>query len=270
MHQRNFAAIGIGVLGTALALLRGVDAALWCDTATGFAVQGSAGVRIGVWLVALVLPFLLQRCAAPQPLALQERCTPLGLAMLAAGGLLAACGAATLVLCRGVPFSVPLLLDAALPCLAGLWLLVYGVRALRGFGIRHGRLGSPWLSAVLLLCLLWKLLWRFHLVPASIARLPCTLRVFSAAAVLLFATMLLKVFLVPGLPCGKTLFATGGAAFCAAFGLEPPQVLVEASAGMLALPDLLYGLAMGALGVCGLVCALAACGPDATAGDGLY
>ena len=46
------------------------------------------------------------------------------------------------------------------------------------------------------------------------------------------------------------------------------QTLLEAARGMLALPDLLAGLGLGALGLCGLVCAWAACGPDATDADG--
>ena len=54
--------------------------------------------------------------------------------------------------------------------------------------------------------------------------------------------MLLKVFLVPGLPCGHTLFAAGTGAFLLCTGLELPQTVFEAARGMLVLPDLLTGI----------------------------
>ena len=81
-------------------------------------------------------------------------------------------------------------------------------------------------------------------------------------AALLLAVVLLKVFLVPGLPCGHTLFAAGTGAFLLCTGLELPQTLFEAARGMLVLPDLLTGIGIGLFGLCGLVCAWQACGEE--------
>ena len=263
--------------GLALGAAHTADLLFWTDPATGFATAGPAGGRYAVWLAALLLPYLPARRAAAQPAALQDQNRPLGVCMLLAGVLLAAAGVLTLPaawvaaqqpeLLQGYPPLV-VWLDAVLPLLAGVWLAVYGVRACTGFGLARGRLAGALAAAVVPLCMLWRLVWRFQFVPASLARLPCTLRVLSAVAALLFAVVLLKPFATPGLPCGHTLYAAGSGCFLLCTGLELVQTLLEAARGMLAWPDLLAGLGIGALGLCGLVCAWAACGPDATDADG--
>ena len=265
--------------GLALGAAHTADLLFWTDPATGFATAGPAWARYAVWLAALALPYLPARRAAAQPAALQDQNRPLGVCMLVAGVLLAAAGALALPAARAAAQQPALLqgygyppvvvwLDAVLPLLAGLWLAVYGVRACVGFGLARGRLAGALAAAVVPLCMLWRLAWRFQFVPASPARLPCTLRVLSAVAALLFAVVLLKLFATPGLPCGHTLFAAGSGCFLLCTGLELVQTLLEAARGMLALPDLLAGLGLGALGLGGLVCARAACGPDATDADG--
>ena len=80
--------------------------------------------------------------------------------------------------------------------------------------------------------------------------------------ILLLAVVLIKIFLVPGLPCGHTLYAAGTGAFLLCTGLELPQTLFEAARGMLTLPDLLTGIGIGLFGLCGLVCAWEACGKE--------
>ena len=82
------------------------------------------------------------------------------------------------------------------------------------------------------------------------------------AAAALFAVVLLKVFLTPGLPCGHTLFAAGAGCFLLCTCIELPQTLFEAFNGMLTMPDLLTGLAMGVFGLCGLACTWAAAGEE--------
>ena len=255
------------LLGLALAGLHTADLMLWTDPYTGFAQQGPVWARYLVWGAALLLPYLPARRAAPQPAALADRCPALGACLLLAGGRLAA--GAGVVLAALLPTGAAALpasvwADAVLPLLAGLWLVWYGIRAFMGYGIRRERLGRPLLAVVLPLCALWRLVWRFQFVPASLARLPCTLRVLSAVAALLFAVVLLKVFLVPGFACGHTLYAAGAGCFLLCTGLELPQTLWEAAGGLLTLPDLLSGLGWAAFGVGGLVCAWAACGPDTT------
>ena len=263
--------------GLALGAAHTADLLFWTDPATGFATAGPAGGRYAVWLAALLLPYLPARRAAAQPAALQDQNRPLGVCMLLAGVLLAAAGVLTLPAARAAAQQPELLqgypplvvwLDAVLPLLAGVWLAVYGVRACTGFGLARGRLAGALAAAVVPLCMLWRLVWRFQFVPASLARLPYTPRVLSAVAALLFAVVLLKPFATPGLPCGHTLYAAGSGCFLLCTGLELVQTLLEAARGMLAWPDLLAGLGIGALGLCGLVCAWAACGPDATDADG--
>ena len=276
MTQRRLHPGVLVAAGLLLAALHTADLLLWTDSYTGFAVAGPAWARFALWLAALGLPYLPARWSAAQPAALRDRNMPLGVAMMVTGLLLGGSGALALPTARFVarnpglvqgypPFAA--VLDAALPLLAGLWLLVYGVRAMLGYGVQRQRLGGPLMAVVVPLCFLWRLVWRFQFVPAALYRLPCTLRVLSAVAALLFAVVLLKVFLVPGLSCGHTLFAAGAGCFLLCTGLELPQTIWEALNGMLVLPDLLAGLAFGALGVCGLLCAWAACGADAADTD---
>lgn len=259
--------------GVLLGGLHLADLLLWTDAATGFATAGSAWMRYIPWLAALLLPYLPARRAAAQPADLAESNPMLGAFMLLAGLALTASGVITLSVIQYVLRNPGLFTgysqiaawaDAITPLWGGLWLLWYGVRAFAGYGIQHGRLGHPLLALGLFACCLWRLIWRFQMTPASLVRLPCTLRVLSAAAALLFVVVLFKVFLVPGFPCGHTLFAVGSGCFLLCTCLELPQTLFEASLGMLALPDLLTGLGFGMLGLCGFVCAWAAAGEDMT------
>lgn len=272
MKQKRPYGVLLLLVGVALAAVDAADLCLWTDASTGFARSGSVWVRYVVWLAALLLPYLPARRAAPQPAALSDTNLPLGICMVFSGVLLAASGLVTFQTAWFVT-QAPYLFtayplpaawaDAVTPLLGGVWLVVYGVRAFLGFGLRRGRLGHALAGVVLPVCLLWRLVWRFQFVPASLQRMPCTLRVLSAVAALLFAVVLLKVFLVPGLPCGHTLFAAGSGCFLLCTCLELVQTLFEAFHGMLVLPDLLTGLGIGLLGLCGFVCAWAACGPDA-------
>ena len=128
--------------------------------------------------------------------------------------------------------------------------------------MQRQKLGSPLFAGTVPLYFLWKLIWRFQFTPASVYRMPCALRVLSAAAALLFAVVLIKVFLVPGLPCGHTLYAAGTGAYLLCTGLELTQTLFEAAHNMLTLPDLAAGLGIGLFGLCGLFCAWEACGKE--------
>ena len=259
--------------GVLLGGLHVADLLFWTDPATGFATAGSVWARYIPWLAALLLPYLPARRAAAQPADLAESSPMLGAFMLLTGMALVASGVLTLsviwyalqnpALWTGY-LQISAWADAITSLLAGLWMIGYGVRAFAGYGIRRERLGRPiWIFGVFVYYL-WRLGWRFQMTPASLARLPCTLRVLSAAAALLFVVVLFKVFLIPGYPCGHTLFAVGSGCFLLCTCLELPQTLFEAAYGMLTLPDLLTGLGFGTLGLCGFVCAWAATGEDIT------
>ena len=271
MKNKRFYAVLVLAVGIVLAALHVADLLQWMDVSTGFALRGSVWARYLPWLAALALPYLPARRVAAQPVELADTNLPLGCCMLITGVLLLGSGLLTIPTAQMVT-AYPALYattpvwtawaDVVTPMLAGVWLLVYGWRALTGFGVRRQRLGSALPGLVLPVAFLWRLVWRFQFVPASLGRIPCTLRVLSAVAALLFAVVLLKVFLTPGLPCGHTLFAAGSGCFLLCTCAELPQTLFEACNGMLALTDLLTGLAMGVLGLCGLACAWAAGGEE--------
>lgn len=271
MKNKRIYAIVALVFGILLAGGHVVDLLHGMDTSTGFALYGSVWGRYLPWLAALALPYLPARRVAAQPVELADTNLPLGCCMLItgvlllAGGVLAVPAAQTISAYPALYATTPVWTawaDVITPVLAGVWLLVYGWRALTGFGVRRQRLGSALPGLVLPLAFLWRLVWRFQFVPASLGRIPCTLRVLSAVAALLFAVVLLKVFLTPGLPCGHTLFAAGAGCFLLCTCAELPQTLFEACNGMLTLPNLLPGMAMGIFGLCGLACAWAAAGGE--------
>ena len=201
MKNKHPNAIVVLVLGFAMAGLHLADLLLWSDAETGFATAGSVWLRYIPWLAALVLPYLPARRAANQPTGLQDTCPPLGLCMVLAGAALVTSGVAMGPVAK------------------------YAVQYPEMFSTDY----PTWLFAgTVPLYFLWKLIWRFQFTPASVYRMPCALRVLSAAAALLFAVVLIKVFLVPGLPCGHTLYAAGTGAYLLCTGLELTQTLFEA------------------------------------------
>lgn len=113
--------------------------------------------------------------------------------------------------------------------------------------MQRQKLGNPLFASTVPLYFLWKLIWRFQFTPASVYRMPCALRVLSAAAALLFAVVLIKVFLVPGLPCGHTLYAAGTGAYLLCTGLELTQTLFEAAHNMLTCPTWRQDWVLGCL-----------------------
>ena len=68
--------------------------------------------------------------------------------------------------------------------------------------------------------------------------------------------------LVPGLPCGHTLFAVGVLSFLFCTCMELPLTLVQLVTGPADLTELLTALPLAAVGLCGAVCAAACLGPD--------
>jgi len=241
------------------------DLIFWRDGA-GFAIVGPAWARYVVWLAVAALFYLPARRAAAQPMALSGICPALGVTLLLCGSVLGVSGSLEIYsllpyLKMNPPTAPPLsgLLDAlALP--AGLWLLWQGFRCFSGFGIKEGRLGHPVWTLPMLIYFTWRMVFQFQVAPASVLRLPCTLQLLAAASALLFVSLLCKVFLTPGLPCGHTLFAAGMGAFWLCTCLLLPQTIV----GSATLLEFLQGLSMGLLGLNGLVCAWCAMGRDAT------
>lgn len=235
----------MGVLFTA-------DVLLAWDAAEGFARTGPAPLRWAVWLLAAAGVFALSRRAAVRPAALLEPNRLLALCM-------ALTGAALLVL-AGLTVMQGNSVQALLPMLAGLWMMVFASRAAQEpqtAALPHA------VAAVLALAwYFWLLLQRALVVPAAAVRLGCTLRVFSASAALLLVLLLAKVFLVPGLPCGHTLFAVGVLSFLFCTCMELPLTVVQLNAGGAEAGDLFIAVCLAATGLCGAVCAAACLGRD--------
>ena len=222
------------------------------------------------WLAALGVPYLAGRRCAAQPAALADQCKPLGAAMAVCAVLLLANGfmnlpAALAVVRYGYAFGAAkpafaLVLDAVTPIFSALWLTVHAVRACTGYGIARGKPGSAAAAPVMTLYFLWRLFWQFQIDPAALPRVSYTLGVLGSAAAVLFAAALLKVFLTPGQPCGHTLFGAGTGCFLLCSCAGTVQTLRQLSA--LTTAEVYGNLALSALGVCGLICAVAACGEE--------
>ena len=222
------------------------------------------------WLAALGVPYLAGRRCAAQPAALADQCKPLGAAMAVCAVLLLASGFMNLqpalaVVRYGYAIGAAkpafaLVLDAATPIFSALWLTVYAVRACTGYGIARGKPGSAAVGLVMPLYILWRLFWQFQIDPAALPRVQYTLTVLGSVAALLFAAALLKVFLTPGQSCGHTLFGAGTGCFLLCSCAGTVQTLLRL--GSLTASEVFGNLALSALGVCGLVCAVAACGEE--------
>lgn len=262
MKQKNRPHLAAVVVVGVLLAAGQLAVQLWgLDPTTGYAPVPLRWLCCGVWLAALVLPYLPARHCAAQPAALADRCPLLGAGMLLCAALLLAAGAAELAFPTAIEAGYPVyaaVLDAVSPIPAAVWLAGYGLRAFTGCGIRRGSPAPAWVSLVVPFCFLWRLFRQFQQDPVALPRLTYTGRVVTWAAALLFAAVLLKIFATPGLPCGHTLFAAGTACFWLCSCVGPLLVLTVSHTAY----ELLMQLAAAALGLCGLVCAAAACGED--------
>lgn len=151
MQNKRLYAVLVLAAGIVLAALHVADLLQWMDASTGFALQGSVWARYLPWLAALALPYLPARRVAAQPTELTDTNLPLGCCMLMTGalllgsGLLSVSSAQTISAYPELYATTPAWTawaDVITPVLAGAWLLVYGWRALTGFGVRRQKLGG--------------------------------------------------------------------------------------------------------------------------------
>lgn len=273
--------------GLALCVLAGAahltDAALFMDAASGFAARGPALARCAAWAAVAAVIWWLGRgaadCPALQPggralLTVPLRLTGTLLAVRAILQLaelwrrlgwlpayLAQARPGALQLFRTVmaqPGVPGLFAGGLLALLTALWLLRQGPRALTG----AGPLPAAGAGALLLLWPFWLALQRFLVDPAAVERLPATLRVLSAAALLLFAAALLRAAYVPAQPGGRGLFRAGMLCFLAGTCMELPQTLFELAHGAAAAGSVLTAAVTALFGLCGLAAAWLAVGPQ--------
>ena len=239
--------------------LRILDLMFFTDPATGFVTNGFFFARIAVPLVCVALSYAAARGVARRPLALLGPCRGLGFSLL---GLTAALGATALLCVSQLlgSMEVLFLVAGAAALLSALWALLWGVRAFGPLADPTQPLPGTLASLPGTAFFLWAIIDRFAVAPASVMRLGCTLRVMSAAAALLLLSMVLRVFLTPGLPVGHGVFAAGMIAFMMCTCHELPQTVFEFCHGSADAVQLASAAAMGLWGVTGLVCAWYATG----------
>ena len=240
--NRAAAAVLSLIFCLALGALRTADLLFWSDPATGFVLAGQAWCRYAAAAAAAAVLFALSRAASKTPRALARPRRALGLAMLLAAALLLETGLSTCLALWQDGFAA---LRGVLLLVSGLWFAAFGVRAMWAPSRRPApaALGLPVLAAPV-----WVAIERFAVRPSSLARTGHILQVLSILAVLCFLASLLKAFFLPGAPYGQGLAFTGMLAFL----YDPDFVLV----------DLALSACWGAVGLCGLVCALYAAGRD--------
>lgn len=255
--NRAAAAVLSLIFCLALGALRTADLLFWSGPATGFVLAGQAWYRYAAAAAAAAVLFALSRAASKTPRALARPRRALGLAMLLAAALLLETGLSTCLALWQDGFAA---LRGVLLLVSGLWFAAFGVRAMWAPSRRPApaALGLPVLAAPV-----WVAIERFAVRPSSLARTGHILQVLSILAVLCFLASLLKAFFLPGAPYGQGLAFTGMLAFLFGSCIELPQTVVAFLHDPdFVLVDLALSACWGAVGLCGLVCALYAAGRD--------
>ncbi len=147
----------------------------------------------------------------------------------------------------GVPSA---LCSALMVLLSSVWMLWLGPRA-----ISSEKLPSAAAGLLLLPWPVWMMIQRFLLDPVSVERLPTTMRILSAAALLVFEASLLHAVYIPTMPDGRGLYRAGMICFLFCTCLELPQILDEVLHGFADAVSIFTACALAALGLCGLYCA---------------
>lgn len=252
---------GMLLLCLVVAAGRVADLCLATDPATSFVTAGSAWWRYLPLLGLAALAWLLSRFAAQRPAAFFDKMPLLGVPMFATGALLGAGALAAIPLFLEPGSGWLPLVSSVTMLLGAVWFLLFASRAFTPPSPQANALPGVAGSLLGLAPFAWALLYRFAVAPAAVTRLGCTLRVLSSLAAVLFMAALFKVFYTPGLPAGRALFASGISSFALCGCVELPQALFDFVHGSSALV-LVWGLAMAALGLCGLACAWYATGAD--------
>lgn len=258
--NKRIAAVAAAVLCLALGAARAADLMNLTDTSTGFPLVGEAWYRYVIALAGAVVLWLLSRSAQPDPAALHHGKIWLGIAMLLAGGLMLETGVSTLLV-REDAFVLP---HGVLLAVSGAWFIVFGLQT---FLAPSGRPLSAWLGLPMLAAPLWLTIERFAMEPASVTRTTHIFSVLSAIAALCMVNLLLKVIFLPGDAIGRGMFFVGMLAFLFCTCGELPQTVLAFGAGSADLLNLVESCGLGAVGLCGLICAVYATGPSGRSAD---
>ena len=245
------------VVGTALALGRGLDLGFWTDLESGLCIAGSVWLRYAALGIAVLVSLFAGRKLAREPKNLQGHCKPSGIVTAMAGAFFTAAGF--------LRFAVGMtgagsFVRAILEILCGQWLAQLAKSWLRKDwqpptkNMASGIWGT--------LVFYWCVLSRFMENSSSWHRVTPTAAVWQALAALVFLAALARALHVPQPGNGKTLCAAGLAAFALCLCWQLPYVLVLMSglswAAPAVWPEIFAGLGLCCVGGIGGAC-VAAC-----------
>mgnify|MGYP007103871856 CR=1 FL=1 len=239
------------VVGTALALGRGLDLGFWTDLESGLCIAGSVWLRYAALGIAVLVSLFAGRKLACEPKNLQGHCKPSGIVTAMAGAFFTAAGF--------LRFAVGMtgagsFVRAILEILCGQWLAGLAKSWLRKDWKTPTRSLTPAVlgSAVFY----WCVLARFMENSSSWHRVAPTAMVWQLLAGLVFLSALARALYLPGTSDGRTLCAGGLAAFALCLCWELPQLAADLPTGPDELPEFFFGLGLCCIGLLGLACTL--------------
>lgn len=233
-----------------------IDLSKNIDLATSFVLYGAHWMRYAVAGVVLALLLLASFLAPKHPAAFARRSMLQGFAALLCGlGFAAAGGVALLHI--AVPIHLQHIITVGY-LVTACWMILLGISRFAQtleaptqsavFGI----LGN---ASLFLLCI-----DRTCTNPTSLVRISNNLYGFAALAALIFCAAQLKIAYVPGGKSGRWVFFTGMASFLLCSCLAAPDALYRYWRNNITFADLMPHIALGLVGLCGLVWACGAVG----------
>ena len=242
------------VVGTALALGRGLDLGFWTDLESGLCIAGSVWLRYAALGIAVLVSLFAGRKLACEPKNLQDHCKPSGIVTAMAGAFFTAAGF--------LRFAVGMtgagsFVRAILEILCGQWL----ARLAKSWLRKDWKIPTRSLTPAVLgsAVFYWCVLARFMENSSSWHRVAPTAMVWQLLAGLMFLSALARALYLPGTSDGRTLCAGGLAAFALCLCWELPtvlQTLVQEGGGALLSPTLLFRLGLCCVGALGALSAV--------------
>ena len=245
------------VVGTALALGRGLDLGFWTDLESGLCIAGSVWLRYAALGIAVLVSLFAGRKLACEPKNLQGHCKPSGIVTAMAGAFFTAAGF--------LRFAVGMtgagsFVRAILEILCGQWLARLAKSWLRKDWQPPTKSMASGIWGTLVFY--WCVLSRFMENSSSWHRVAPTAMVWQLLAGLVFLSALARALYLPGTSDGRTLCAGALASFALCLCWEVPgvvQMLAENGSAALLTPELLFRLGLCCVGVLGGLCAVRCC-----------
>ena len=247
------------VVGTALALGRGLDLGFWTDLESGLCIAGSVWLRYAALGIAVLVSLFAGRKLACEPKNLQNHCKPSGIVTAMAGAFFTAAGF--------LRFAVGMtgagsFVRAILEILCGQWL----ARLAKSWLRKDWKIPTRSLTPAVLgsAVFYWCVLARFMENSSSWHRVEPTAMVWQMLAALVFLSAMVRALWLPETSNGCQLCEAGICTFLLCFCWELPRVLVLLFHGITAadLPEVLFGFGMCCIGALGLFTVARVAGSD--------